>query len=125
MPVAARITLSGFQTVETTLMWNVTLVVDWLLELGFRDVCKPLSHFKHEKQNNKLPVYLVNLKQRDRPFMRRAPKFDIMINRMVREMHRLNGYEVRPPYCVDHGAGVMCYSNPRGMKWAAPARQRR
>lgn len=73
-----------------------------------------------ERQHNNLPVYLVDLKQRDRPLVRRAPKFDRMINNMVGEMHRLNGYEVRTPYYLDYGAGVMCYLNPRGLKMAAP-----
>lgn len=61
---------------------------------------------------------MVNLKQRDRPVIWRAPKYDITINGMVSELHRLNGFEVRPPYCRDHAEGVICYVNTRDLQIA-------
>ncbi|OBT78782.1 hypothetical protein VF21_02504 [Pseudogymnoascus sp. 05NY08] len=43
-----------------------------------------------------------------------------MINGIVSELHRLNGYEVQPPYIRDHVHGPISYRSPRGLKIAVP-----
>ncbi|KFX87058.1 hypothetical protein V490_08586 [Pseudogymnoascus sp. VKM F-3557] len=73
----------------------------------------------HEPENNQLSVYRVRIKKRSMPWIGRAPNFDQMINGIVSELHRLNGYEVQPPYCRYHMLGPITYSNPRGMKMAS------
>ncbi|OBT67160.1 hypothetical protein VE03_02683 [Pseudogymnoascus sp. 23342-1-I1] len=74
----------------------------------------------HEVNNNQLPVYSVRLKKRGMTRFGRAPKLDEMINGIVSELHRLNGYDVQPPYTRDHMLGPIMYRFPRGLKMAVP-----
>lgn len=74
----------------------------------------------HEPKNNQLPVYRVRINRYSMPWIGRAPNFDQMINEIVSELHRLNGYEVQPPYCRDQVLGPTKYSNPRGIKISLP-----
>lgn len=74
----------------------------------------------HEKENNQLPVYNVRLKKHHMPIFGRALKLDEMINRIVSKLHRLNGYEVQPPYIRGCTLGPAMYCNPRGFKMTVP-----
>ena len=74
----------------------------------------------HERQNNQLPVYRVSLRKRGLPLFRRYPPLDGPINVIVSELHRLNGYEVQPPYIRDYILGPAIYTNPRSLEMAAP-----
>lgn len=74
----------------------------------------------HEKDNNQLPVYNVRLKKHCSPIFGRAPKLDEMINGIVSKLHRLNGYEVQPPYIRDCTLGPAMYFDPRGLKMSVP-----
>jgi hypothetical protein len=64
-------------------------------------------YITHNFKNNKLAVYQLYL-DKDRKFMtiRRNKTLYLRINQRVAELHRLNGFEVRPPYYTDYSEGA-------------------